>query len=211
VSSPPSDAGRRGRIPALASDPQVRWFVTEFQAAARTLWLIAVGVVRDAATAEDVVQEAAVIALEKLDQFRPETNFTAWCGQIVRNVALNRARKERKRRVVPLDPALMEGTPAVTPDGRGGVGPRVGPRGQLSQDQSCFDDRVMQALNGLSEMARACLLLRTVEEMEYSRISALLGIPEGTAMSHVHRARVYLRERLMDYGPGTDGREESTP
>jgi DNA-directed RNA polymerase specialized sigma24 family protein len=42
------------------------------------------------------------------------------------------------------------------------------------------------------------LLLRTIEQMEYSEISKVLQIPEGTAMSHVHRARQHLRERLAD-------------
>ena len=59
----------------------------------------------------------------------------------------------------------------------------------------------MRALNSVSDIARACLLLRTIEQMEYAEISRLLAIPEGTAMSHVHRARQHLRERLADKYP----------
>jgi RNA polymerase sigma-70 factor (ECF subfamily) len=67
----------------------------------------------------------------------------------------------------------------------------------------------MRALRGVSEVARACLLLRTLEGMPYARISELLQIPEGTAMSHVHRTRQFLRERLADLG--VDGLDSRTP
>lgn len=175
----------------------------------RTLWLIAVGIVRDAGLAEDVVQEAAMIALDKFDHFRPDSNFTAWTGQIVRNVALNRARKEHKRRSSLVDPMVLdEATPVRNTEmDRGDV--RVNRRGNLPVDQPFFDDRVMQALSGLSDAARTCLLLRTLEGMEYSRIAMLLDIPEGTAMSHVHRARAYLRDRLADAGASRINHQES--
>ncbi len=62
----------------------------EFKASSRMLWLVAAGTVRDASLAEDVVQEAAVVALSKSDQFRPVTNQAAWIIQIVRNVAHER-------------------------------------------------------------------------------------------------------------------------
>jgi len=174
-------------------------FAVEFKASFRALWLSAVGIVHDAALAEDVVQEAAVVALGKLDEYRPGTNFLAWMGQMVRYVALNRVRKEQKRRARPLDPEVLE---AASSAGRhpsaNGEGTYHGllSRGELPEDQDLFDDRVLRALNELGEVPRACLLLRTLEDLAYSQIARLLGIPEGTAMSHVHRARRHLRERL---------------
>jgi RNA polymerase sigma-70 factor (ECF subfamily) len=192
-----------------AADDRTRAFTVQFQASMRTLWLIAVGIVRDTGLAEDVVQEAAMIALDKLDQFRPDSNFTAWTGQIVRNLALNRARKEYKRRSSLVDPTVLEESlPARYADERCSD-VRVDRRGELPIDQPFFDDRVMQALSGLSDVARACLLLRTIEGLEYSRIAVLLDIPEGTAMSHVHRARAYLRGRLANPGSVRTNNQES--
>jgi RNA polymerase sigma-70 factor (ECF subfamily) len=52
----------------------------------------------------------------------------------------------------------------------------------------------------LDEVARACLLLRTVHDMPYKQIAQVLEVPEGTAMSHVHRARQAMRQRLMEEG-----------
>ena len=79
-------------------------FAESFQASFRTLWLIAVGIVGEPALAEDVVQEAAIAALAKLDQFTPGTNFRAWMGRIVHFVAMNQARKEKRRRSAGSDP-----------------------------------------------------------------------------------------------------------
>jgi RNA polymerase sigma-70 factor (ECF subfamily) len=54
----------------------------------------------------------------------------------------------------------------------------------------------MHALEQVGDVARACLLLRTIESLDYRQIAQLLEIPEGTAMSHVHRARRLLRGQL---------------
>jgi RNA polymerase sigma-70 factor (ECF subfamily) len=73
---------------------------------------------------------------------------------------------------------------------------RLTAQGQLPPDQMAFDDDLMAALNNVNDTARACLLLRTIDGMEYAEISKLLDIPAGTAMSHVHRSRQFLRKRL---------------
>jgi RNA polymerase sigma factor (sigma-70 family) len=66
-----------------------------------------------------------------------------------------------------------------------------------ASDADDFHRKLWGALAEVNETARICLLLRTLENLEYSHISRLLGIPEGTAMSHVHRTRKQLREKLM--------------
>lgn len=159
-----------------------------------TFWCIAASVLSSRAHAEDVLQEAATIAIPKLDQFDPATSFAAWVGQIVRFVALNELR--RRQRHASVDPSAIDG--AVAPE-------RLAPRqravdvvGRLVPEQSAFDDHVSGALGELDEVARACLLLRTVRDLPYNEISAIMGIPEGTAMSHVHRARAAMRRSLTE-------------
>jgi RNA polymerase sigma-70 factor (ECF subfamily) len=75
---------------------------------------------------------------------------------------------------------------------------QVGACGGLPQDQKLFDDRLMSALKSIEDIARACLLLRTIEGLDYTEISQLLDIPKGTAMSHVYRTRRALRKMLSD-------------
>lgn len=183
-------------------------FAECFRSSFRTLWLIALGIVGDRMDAEDVVQEAAVVALSKMEQFRPGTNFTAWLSQIIRNVARNKARRERKRRMASLEGNAGRPVDYQRPVGYASALEESSARSDGSSTEQAsrtghrmFDDRVIDALQNVNDVARACLLLRTLEGMEYSRIAALLEIPQGTAMSHVHRARRYLRERLEGYSP----------
>lgn len=185
-------------------------FADRFRESCRALWLIAVGVLGDRHLAEDAVQEAAVIGLRKLNRFKPGTNFTAWMGQIVRHVALNHRRKHNRRRALSLD---GEGGPELAQAGAHGVAdekPVVGARGGLPQDQHLFDDQLMSALKSIGEVARACLLLRTIEGLDYAEISQLLDIPQGTAMSHVYRTRRTLRRMLTDEPTTGVGPAEAT-
>jgi len=187
----------------------VATFAIQFRAAFRTLWTIAAGIVNDPATAEDVVQEAALTALGKLHEFEPNTNFTAWMAKIVRFIALNQSRRGR-RQPASLDPAAMDDTLAgrdaaagasAAHAAEGGGSGFVDRLGRLNPERSPFDDRMMRTLASVGEVARACLLLRTIEGLNYDEISQVLEIPPGTAMSHVHRTRMLLRERLSDLDP----------
>ncbi len=185
----PSDTG--AGPPGASLSPTE--FAERFEAAGGILWTLAAGVLGDRSQAEDVLQEGCVIALQKLHQFRKETSFTAWMGRIVRFVALNHLRSRVRRRVVGDENELVEHS--ASPRARE-LELLVDDPGQLTGDQGHFDDELVQALGELRPTARACLMLKVVSELEYARIGRVLGIPEGTAMSHVHRARRALRERL---------------
>ena len=169
-------------------------FGARFEACAHTLWYVAFGIVGNRSLAEDIVQEAVVTGLSRLTQFDPATSFQAWMSQIVRYTALNAARKEQHRRSsasavapdqVAAQPAHLADDVNSMADARGG---------------SEFDDDVQAALAQLNPQQRACLLLRTVKGMSYKEIATALDVPEGTAMSHVHRARAQLRDALSDAG-----------
>lgn len=159
-------------------------FAEEFSRSSRTLWCVAAAVLRDRSRADDVLQEAAIIGLRKLDEYTPGGSFVAWMSQIVRYVALNEGRKEKRRRTHGMDPeALASMTTAEPTRSRG-------------ETEGELDAHVQEAMDELPEAARVCLILRTVREMSYADIAVSLGIPEGTAMNHVHRARKMLREKL---------------
>ena len=72
-------------------------------------WVIAAAVTGDRAEADDVVQEASLIALRKLADFTVGTNFSAWISHIVRLTALNHLKKSGRRHVVVTDPATIDG------------------------------------------------------------------------------------------------------
>jgi RNA polymerase sigma-70 factor (ECF subfamily) len=160
---------------------------------------IAAGVLGGREDAEDIVQQAAGIAIEKRQQFDTASRFIGWLAGIVRHCALNHRRKRLKRRTFAADPRDMSrlGEDRASQD----VLPIDLGSGELRQDQISFDDDVLRALRGLSEEARCCLLLRIVGQASYAEIAHLMQMPEGTAMSHVHRAKQALRQRLVSHEP----------
>ncbi len=178
-------------------------FSARFQAVGKSLWLIAAAVLGRREDAEDIVQESAVIGLQKINEFRPDTNFAAWMGGIVRNVARNHARKGVRRHTGATDPSELDQSRAGRTIEE--QTPRFDRIGALSPGQSAFDDRVLQSLARLEETPRVCLLLRSLHQLPYREIAALLAIPEGTAMSHVHRARAAMREMLISRTSSTSG------
>lgn len=192
------DVSRGGADAGGGRDAREADFADQLRRSFRQLWTIAVGVVGDSSAAEDVVQDAAVIALGKLEQYEPGTNFTAWMGRMVRYTALNHARKVRRRPAVSVDPAILESTAADASD----VG--ASRRNVMVESTGRIDERVRAALQDVGEMARACLLLRTLDGLSYAEISVLLDVPQGTAMSHVHRTRRLLRERLRSLEAESD-------
>ncbi len=147
-------------------------FATEFEASYRVLTIIAAGVSAQPSAAEDIVHEAAVQALGKLNQFKPGTDFTAWMAQIVRYVALNHSRTEYRRRA--LRSEMLNGASRQTFVQSNIMQLQLTERGELPADQEAFDDELIEALQSLSHVARACLLLRTIEGLSYSEIASIL-------------------------------------
>jgi RNA polymerase sigma-70 factor (ECF subfamily) len=176
-------------------------------------WLIAAAVTGDRVEADDIVQEAALIALGKRHEFTAGTNFSAWISQIVRLTALNYAKKSIRRASVVTDPMAIDRDVAAAPVSAANAKEgfeSVTPHGRLLDNQTDFDDDVLVALGEVGEEARACLLLRVVRRLSYGEISRTLHIPEGTAMSHVHRAKHLMRERLKERQHTSDLMKEKT-
>ena len=169
-----------------------RNFAERCRNASTRLASIAAGIIGDRRDAEDIVQQAILIAIEKNNEFESESHFVGWLAGIVRNCALNHRRKSARRKTQPTDPAEMV-VGAV-----GTVNSPVNPTtGTLKPLQGSFDDRMKSALQQISPKARSCLLLRTVEGLDYKEISLLMDMPEGTAMNLVHRSKKKLRAILQ--------------
>lgn len=169
-------------------------FAAQFAAVYGKLMVIAASVCGEPSGAADVVQDAAMIALRKRSEFLADTSFPAWMGEIVRNCALNHRKKATRRKTFAADPATLQDS-AARPERRP---PSPQSAKELSEWQPWFDDQVRQALAALSDDARACLLLRTVHGMSYREIADWTGLPEGTAMSHVHRGKATMRRVLAN-------------
>jgi RNA polymerase sigma-70 factor (ECF subfamily) len=129
--------------------------------------------------AEDAVQEAFLHAYRALDRFRPDQPFGAWLGRIVANAALDigRRRKVRDADQLPESVSTPFRDPAVADELRA---------------------RLREGLARLTERQRGVLVLHDVEGFTHAEIGGMLGIPEGTARSDLHHARMALRRMLRD-------------
>jgi RNA polymerase sigma-70 factor, ECF subfamily len=177
----------------LSQQSTVAEFAAHYQRAYPRLTAVAAGVLGRQEGAEDIVQDAAGLAAAKGKQFASPGAFVAWMIGVVRRCALNERRKTQRRRTYATDPSEIAG---VVDRAAAEPLPIDPASGELVAGQASFEDRLQTALETLSDDARCCLLLRSVHDLSYAEIAELLGIPRGPAMSHVHRSRQQLRQRL---------------
>jgi len=142
--------------------------------------------------ADDVVQEAMLRAWRAFDALR-EPDAKPWLLAIVRNCAASAHRREQRRGHVPLPEEQDSGDAALVAT----TGDPEGAAMELEQQ------RVLRRLLAeLPEEQREVLVLREIEELNYREIAAVIGVPIGTVMSRLARARAALR---VLWTAGTEG------
>lgn len=156
-------------------------------------YLVALSVTGNPEDAEDVSQEAFLVALKRLEDCRDPERFGGWFLTIVRNRARNLLRREHLRRGEELTPELFPGP--------------GGPAEDLKQLE--IREQLAIGLEGLSEVRREVLLLHDLEGWKHREIAVRLGIPDGTVRSHLHFARKHLRDRLGAFHGSAPSGEES--
>lgn len=142
---------------------------------------------QDREEAEDLVQETYAKALKGFRSFQPGTNFRAWIYQILRNTFLTSRTGLKSTATVSLE---LEGDDEMLPVANDT------PESILLQRSD--QQLVQQALSRLQVPYREVLLLCEFEEMSYQEISATLGVPMGTVMSRLSRARRALRNAVQE-------------
>lgn len=144
----------------------------------------------DPTDAEDLVQETLVRAYRAVDRFDGRYP-RAWLLTILRNTRKNMLRKRRLQTTSWSEDA-MSNVPAHGSDGRTGAEEQI--------LDGVLDAAVADALRSLSDRFRQVVLLVDVEGLTYQEAADLLGIPPGTVMSRLHRARTKMRDRLVQSG-----------
>jgi RNA polymerase sigma factor (sigma-70 family) len=140
--------------------------------------------VRDAAAADDLVQDTLERAISH--QRRSDDDPRTWLFTILHNLAVNHLRRAARRgREVPLDDA-GESDVAVP----------------STQEDALRRDDILGAVGQLSDEQRSVLLLVSLEDVSYAEAARILGIPIGTVMSRLARARARLVKLLEE--PASD-------
>lgn len=142
--------------------------------------------------AEDLVQETLLRAYRFQDRFEPGTNLRAWLTRILKNSFINTRRQATRERRI-FDPTPVEPT---DPDAMSAEPTADLPSPEEEAIQRALSGQVEGLLEHLPEPYRGTLLLH-LEDRTYREISRDQGIPVGTVMSRLHRARNLLRQGMQ--------------
>jgi RNA polymerase sigma-70 factor (ECF subfamily) len=154
------------------------------------LLAVSTGICRDRHQAEEIVQEAFV----KLWQNPPdagEVAFASWLRRVVTNLSINALQRTKRPGPLPefsVDPAMHSAD-------------------RTDEDSAAREgvERVRAAMDRLDPAKRTILILRAFEQLSYDEIADHLGVPVGTVMSRLNRARTALMEEMKRGERRADG------
>jgi RNA polymerase sigma-70 factor (ECF subfamily) len=142
---------------------------------------------RNQAEAEDLVQDTLLRAFRAIGRFDGRYP-RAWLLTILRNTHINRNRKRR--------PVLLHDPDAALEQLASTAG---GDRAESSVEDA-LDGEIVAALSALSDDFRQVVELVDIDGLSYAEAADVIGVPVGTVMSRLHRARSRIRDRLHDTG-----------
>jgi RNA polymerase sigma-70 factor (ECF subfamily) len=155
----------------------------------RTAFGLALKILRDEGEAEDIVHDAFVAVVQRIDQYHAERGtVAAWLVTTVRNLALDRTRRKTRRAQIVESELRHEPSDA----------PRDPERALYAERER---DRVRRAMSSLPEAQRATLEIAFFEGLSYPEIAARENVPLGTIKSRAARALHALRAMLDELEP----------
>ena len=158
-----------------------RQLVERYQGA---VYNLAYRMLGDPGDAEDAAQEIFVRIYRQLGRYDPARKFSTWTLAIATNYCIDQLRR-RRMQLVPLE--------NIIPWARAR---EAGPEGEaITQEQR---DEVQRLITQLPEKYRAPLVLRYFDELSCAEIAEVLGLPEGTVKTQIHRARKALGKLLAE-------------
>ena len=162
-----------------------------------SLYSAALRMTRNAADAEDLVQETYLKAYRAYERFETGTNLKAWMYRILTNTYINAYRKKQRR---PDEQDLDDVEDLYLYRRIGGLEGSTLGRSAEDELMDLFGEaEVKDAVEDLPEHYRLPILLADVEGFAYKEIAEILDVPIGTVMSRLHRGRKQLQKRLYDF------------
>ncbi|ROQ18457.1 RNA polymerase sigma-70 factor (ECF subfamily) [Marinimicrobium koreense] len=141
----------------------------------------ALGLTASRDEADDLVQAACEKALVKQDQWQPDTRLDSWLYRIIQTQRIDHLRRAKRSPVSVPENAMPDLEDAQSAD--------------RAENEDLLR-HTLKALEQLPEEQRAVMLLVVVEGHSYREVAEQLGIPQGTVMSRLARARLRVQELL---------------
>ena len=151
----------------------------------RSVYRVAYGLTRSPSDADDLAQETFVRAWQAFGRFRAGEPLNPWLNRICVNLAYSLFRHRKRRPETSIEPLVEAGQQWAANDD---------PEAEAAERES--SSQLEAALADLSSEHQAVLVLRAVEDLSYDQIAQTLGVPIGTVMSRLSRARAELKVRL---------------
>jgi RNA polymerase sigma-70 factor, ECF subfamily len=146
------------------------------------------------AQAEDLVQETYLRAWRSLSQLHDPSSVQPWMFRILRTVFIDQLRRESRR------PKLVTDVEKMLAASEQLSLPEVSDLKDRRNLDEVFDQEILSAMTELPDEERLALLFQVVGGLSYREISEAMERPIGTVMSRIHRAKRWLRRRLVVYG-----------
>jgi RNA polymerase sigma-70 factor (ECF subfamily) len=162
---------------------------------------LAMGITRNAADAEEVVQDAFWSVIRKIETFRGDAAFGSWLYRIVANAAFQKMRRGLHRRT---EISLDEVLPTFHEDD--GAAPPIEDWSERVDDPAIRSDlrsALSSAIEELSPEYRIVVVLHDVEGLPMAEVAKTVGITVANAKTRLHRARLFLRKRLATFMDAT--------
>ncbi len=176
-------------------------FEEDALALADDVWRVARRLARDHQEAEDLVQEAYARAFRSWQSYQPGTNLRAWLLRIVHNLAIDQGR--RRKRAPETEPLEANDYYLYNRLEQGA--------GELAQTDRMIErlsqGPIINALGELPQNFREVVVLVDLADFSYQEAADVLGVPIGTVMSRLHRARRMLKARVADLATTDDGED----
>ncbi len=157
---------------------------------------LAMSILRNESDAEEITQDVFMTVYEKIESFKGDSALYSWMYRICVNACLMRLRSKKRSESVSIEDFM----PVFTEEGRHASevhdwSPEV-ERRVLNRE---LGDVLKQFIGELSEKYRVVLVLSDVEGLSNEETAQILGISVPAVKSRLHRARLYLRQRLDKY------------
>ncbi len=150
------------------------------------MWRFALRLTQHHHDAQDLVQRTCVRALEREHQWNHQGSPLSWLYAILHSIWLN---EMRSRRLHPVDSLSTDDDEEERP---------LEDERAADPESLMFFRQVVLAVEGLPDAQRVVMLLVAVEGLSYREAADVIGVPIGTVMSRLARARVAIGERFSD-------------
>jgi RNA polymerase sigma-70 factor (ECF subfamily) len=178
-----------------ARDPAAYREFVELHSA--NVYNVALKVLGDQQEAEDVLQETFLRAFEALDRFEGRSKLSTWLYRIAYNASLMRLRKRKRMTAFSLDQPQRELAESVEKGSRYLVDWSTLPDDELLTVEA--RQEMDRAIAELPESLRSTFVLRDIQGLSGAETAEVLGITVQAVKNRLHRARLWLRDRLSGY------------